>query len=69
MRIVGIDPSTKTGFVALDKDGKTLVAKEIMGVGKKDPYRMITLIDFVMNHVHKNDFIIICCLFIVTSMT
>lgn len=59
MRIVGIDPSTKTGFVALDPNGKTLVAKEITGVGKKDPFRMITLIDNVMQHVQKGDFVII----------
>lgn len=59
MRILGIDPSTKTGFVALDKEGQTLRAKEITGIGKQDPYRMITLIDEIMNHVQKNDFIII----------
>lgn len=59
MRIVGIDPSTKTGFVALDKDGQVLRAKEITGVGKKDPFRMVTLIDNIMQHVQKGDFIVI----------
>lgn len=59
MRIVGIDPSTKTGFVALDEDGQALRAKELIGVGKKDPVRMITLIDEVVRHVQKDDFIII----------
>ena len=29
MRFVGIDISTKTGFVALDKQGNVLEAKEI----------------------------------------
>lgn len=53
MRFVGIDPSTKTGFVALDEDGQVLVAKELTGVGKEDPKRMATLIDEVMRHVQK----------------
>lgn len=59
MRFVGIDPSTKTGFVALDKDGQVSRAKEIQGIGKKDPIRMITLIDDIMQHVQKDDFIVI----------
>lgn len=59
MRIVGIDPSTKTGFVALDEDGQVLRAKELMGIGKVDPVRMITLIDEVIRHVEKGDLIII----------
>jgi len=59
MRFVGIDPSTKTGFVALDEDGQVLVAKELTGVGKEDPKRMATLIDEVMRHVQKNDYIVI----------
>lgn len=59
MRFVGIDPSTKTGFVALDKSGQVVRAKELTGVGKEDPKRMITLIDEVTRHVNKNDFIVI----------
>lgn len=59
MRIVGLDPSTKTGFVALDEDGQVLRAKELMGIGKIDPVRMITLIDEVVRHIEKDDFIII----------
>ncbi|MDF1511448.1 hypothetical protein Gp_6 [Bacillus phage vB_Bacillus_1020A] len=59
MRFVGIDPSTKTGFVALDEDGQVLVAKELTGVGKEDPKRMATLIDEVMRHVQKDDFNVI----------
>jgi crossover junction endodeoxyribonuclease RuvC len=45
MRFVGIDPSTKTGFVALDEDGEVVRAKELIGVGDIDPLRMITLIN------------------------
>lgn len=59
MRFVGIDPSTKTGFVALDEDGQVLNAKELTGVGNEDPVRMITLIDEVIRHVKKDDIIII----------
>lgn len=59
MRFIGIDPSTKTGFVALDENGQVLRAKELTGVGDKDPLRMITLIDEVMAHIQKGDMIVI----------
>ena len=59
MRFVGLDPSTKTGFVALDGDGQTLRAKELTGVGDKDPKRMITLIDEIIDHIKKDDLIVI----------
>ncbi|GIO57973.1 hypothetical protein [Paenibacillus cineris] len=35
MRFVGIDPATKTGFVALDEQGNVLVETEVIGSGKK----------------------------------
>jgi crossover junction endodeoxyribonuclease RuvC len=59
MRFVGIDPSTKTGFVALDEHGKVLRAKELTGVGSQDPKRMITMIDDIMDHIQKGDEIVI----------
>lgn len=59
MRYIGIDPSTKTGFVALDENGQVLRAKELTGIGNKDPKRMITLIDDVIAHIQKDDFIVI----------
>lgn len=59
MRFIGLDPSTKTGFVALDEHGQTLKAKELTGVGAKDPKRMITMIDDIMAHIQKDDFIVI----------
>lgn len=59
MRFVGIDPSTKTGFVALAGDGTVLKAKELMGIGDKDPKRMVTLIDDIVEHVQKDDLIVI----------
>lgn len=55
MRFIGIDPSTKTGFVALDANGQVLKAKELTGVGDKDPKRMITLIDEAMDYMQKGD--------------
>lgn len=59
MRFVGIDPSTKTGFVALDEAGQVLRAKELTGACTKDPKRMATLIDEVMAHLQPDDVICI----------
>ncbi|KNE19694.1 hypothetical protein KM914_14430 [Virgibacillus pantothenticus] len=59
MRYVGIDPASKTGFVALSKDGQVLKAKELTGIGDKDPKRMTTLINDIVTHVQKTDIICI----------
>lgn len=59
MRFVGIDPSTKTGFVALDEAGKVLIATVIEGVGKEDPKRMFTMIDLIRETLKKSDIIAI----------
>lgn len=59
MRFVGIDPSTKTGFVALDEQGNTLRAKELTGVGSKDPKRMATLVGDIMAHLQPGDIVCI----------
>lgn len=59
MRYVGIDPSTRTGFVVLDKQGNVVRAKELTGVGSKDPKRMVTLIDEVIAHIRSDDVICI----------
>lgn len=61
MRFVGIDPSTKTGFVVLDEHGQVLRAKEITGIGDVDPKRMTTLIHEISGHIlpGKNDFVVI----------
>jgi crossover junction endodeoxyribonuclease RuvC len=59
MRFVGIDPSTKTGFVALDESGQVVRAKELKGLGSEDPYRMATMIDEIMDHIQKDDQIVI----------
>jgi crossover junction endodeoxyribonuclease RuvC len=55
MRYVGIDPSTKTGFVALDENGEVVKAKELIGIGDKDPKRITTLVQEVTSHVKKGD--------------
>ncbi|MFC3883773.1 hypothetical protein ACFOU2_09775 [Bacillus songklensis] len=59
MRFVGIDPSTKIGFVALDEHGEVLRAKELTGVGSEDPKRMVTLINEVVAHLKPGDVICI----------
>lgn len=59
MRFVGIDPASKTGFVALDENGAVLREKELTGLGKEDPKRMSTLIDEIMEHMRPGDIICI----------
>ncbi|QBP06995.1 holliday junction resolvase [Virgibacillus phage Mimir87] len=59
MRFVGIDPASKTGFVALDQSGQALKAKEITGVGGEDPKRMVTLIKDIGVHVLPEDVVVI----------
>lgn len=59
MRFVGIDPSTKTGFVALDENVNIYKQKELKGLGSVDPKRIVTLTDEVMDHVHSGDSIVI----------
>ncbi|MGD6872995.1 hypothetical protein ACQCU1_12530 [Sutcliffiella horikoshii] len=59
MRFLGIDPASKTGFVALDEHGEVLRAKELTGVGGVDPKRMVTLINEVVDHLRPGDIICI----------
>lgn len=58
-RFVGIDPSTKTGFVAMDRHGNVQVQKELKGIGAVDPKRIVTLTDEVMRHIQPGDVICI----------
>lgn len=57
MRFIGIDPSTKTGLVALDETGEVVTAREIAYPGK-DPERMFRIIEqiteYVMDEVRIN---------------
>jgi crossover junction endodeoxyribonuclease RuvC len=59
MRFVGIDPSTKTGFVAIDESGDVVRAKELTGIGDVDPKRIVTLTDEIMAHIQPGDIICI----------
>jgi crossover junction endodeoxyribonuclease RuvC len=59
MRFVGIDPASKTGFVALDDRGLVVREKELTGIGDKDPKRMVTLIHEITSHLQPGDFICI----------
>jgi crossover junction endodeoxyribonuclease RuvC len=59
MRFVGIDPASKTGFVALDDCGLVVREKELTGIGDKDPKRMVTLIHEITSHLQPGDFICI----------
>ena len=59
MRFVGIDPSTKTGFVAMDQGGIVLKQKELKGVGSVDPKRIVTLTDEIMAFIQPGDVICI----------
>ncbi|WP_226671590.1 hypothetical protein [Metabacillus litoralis] len=59
MRFVGIDPSTKTGFIALDERGQVIVQNELTGFGSVDPKRMRTMIVDIMAHVKEEKVIAI----------
>lgn len=58
-RYVGIDPSTKTGFVVLGKDGQVKQQKEISSKKKQDPERFIDLAKQVLDSVSPADFVCI----------
>lgn len=58
-RYVGIDPSTRTGFVALDADGNVLEAREIESTRPGDPARMFDLVRQVAAAVAPGDVIAI----------
>lgn len=55
MRYVGIDPSTKTGVVILDKNGEVIAAEEVEVKKKKDPERMHSLISKVYSYLREGD--------------
>jgi len=58
VRFVGIDPSTKTGLVILDRDGRLLDSMEITAKGT-DPGRMVDIIDTVMDELDPGDVVAI----------
>jgi crossover junction endodeoxyribonuclease RuvC len=54
-RYIGIDPSTRTGLVILDKNGELIDSMEITAKGE-DPARMIEIIDDVIAQMEDGDF-------------
>lgn len=54
MNYIGLDLSTKTGFVVLDEDGRVLEAREITS-GKKDIARMIDLSQLIFRAVYSHE--------------
>lgn len=59
IRYVGIDPSTKTGFVILDVNGKAIVEEEIKSRATDDPYRMIDIVRQIKKQLKPNDKVVI----------
>lgn len=57
-RFIGIDPSTKTGLVILDRNGEVIDSMEITSK-EEDPWRMIEIIECVSEQVEPNDVIAI----------
>ena len=55
MAYVGIDPSTKTGFVILDERGNVRCEKEITAKSKNDPERFIEITEHIFNHIKPDD--------------
>ncbi|MBW3114204.1 hypothetical protein KYJ26_20260 [Bacillus sp. MCCB 382] len=58
-RYVGIDPSTKTGLVILNRDGEIINQQEVRSKLKSDPDRFVDLADLIMEELHPNDIIAI----------
>jgi len=54
MRYVGIDPSTKTGLVILDRNGDIIDSMEITAAGR-DPGRMAEIIDLTVKNIIQGD--------------
>lgn len=59
MRFVGIDPSTKTGVVILDDQGRLLDGYEIEHKKLKDPARMFNVIQDTVEQLEQGDVIAI----------
>lgn len=51
IRFIGIDPSSKTGFVILDYDGNVVEAVEIEAENVTDPARIVELTKRVRKHL------------------
>lgn len=56
---IGIDPSTKTGLVKLDRNGESLYLKEITTKIKRDPERFIDITEQILEQISKGDKVVI----------
>lgn len=56
---VGLDLSTKTGFVRLDEQGNVLEANEITFKDLEDPERMSLLAEKILSGIQPTDFVLI----------
>lgn len=59
IRYVGIDPSTKTGFVILSSTGEVLVEEEIRAKTTTDPLRMIDIVRQIKKQLRPTDKVVI----------
>jgi crossover junction endodeoxyribonuclease RuvC len=59
LRYVGIDPSTKTGLVILNRDGEIINQEEVKSKLKSDPDRFVDLTESILEELHPNDIIAI----------
>jgi crossover junction endodeoxyribonuclease RuvC len=59
MRYVGIDPSTKTGLVIIDKQGNIINTQDVTTKVKEDPQRFSDLAEKIIDELEPND-----CIFI-----
>jgi crossover junction endodeoxyribonuclease RuvC len=59
MRYVGIDPSSKTGLVIIDKQGNIINTQDVTTKEKKDPHRFSDIADKIIDELEPNDVITI----------
>jgi crossover junction endodeoxyribonuclease RuvC len=59
VRYIGIDPSTKTGFVILTEHGRVLESREIKTRVESDPQRFMIISDEIAQEVQEGDKVVI----------
>jgi crossover junction endodeoxyribonuclease RuvC len=59
MRYVGIDPSSKTGLVIIDKQGNIINTQDVTTKEKEDPQRFSDIAEKIIDELEPNDLIAI----------
>jgi crossover junction endodeoxyribonuclease RuvC len=59
MRYVGIDPSSKTGLVIIDKQGNIINTQDVTTKVKEDPQRFSDIAEKIIDELQPNDLIAI----------